>query len=58
MVLAGIPASMTFNVHRGKGTRPMKPEDFLPRKPTIVSPEEAFEMLAEWADTHNRSIRA
>jgi hypothetical protein len=40
-------ASAIYNVNRKKGTQPIKPQDFLPKKP--MTPEQQRQAMLAWA---------
>ena len=55
---AGLVASAVYNVHRKKGSKALRPEDFLRKKRKILSPEEFADVMSTWADTHNQKAEA
>jgi len=58
---AGLIAAAVYNVNRKKGSRPIKPQDFLARSanPVVeVEPEEMERLLDAWAGTVNKRFDA
>ena len=55
---AGLVAAAVYNVHRKKGAKAIKPQDFVrqEKKTEIVSPEEFARRMSAWADSHNAKV--
>lgn len=52
---AGLVASAIYNVHRKKGSRVVKPSDFLKQPARYMSPKEAATFMDRWARGVNRA---
>lgn len=57
ILCAGLPTSAVYNVHRKKGSKPVKPQDFIKAPPKIVSPEEMEAALDAWAASVSARIK-
>lgn len=53
---AGIVASATINVHRRRGTRAVRPDDFVPKAPREVSRDQFKALLSGWAQQNNAKV--
>jgi hypothetical protein len=53
---AGLVAASVYNVHRRKGTKPVKPQDFIKEGPQVVSAQVMAAAFKSWAGAHNRRL--
>jgi hypothetical protein len=51
---AGLVAAAIYNTNRRKGTRPVKPQDFVREGPKKMSANEMAAIFKSWARAHNR----
>lgn len=55
-LLAGLPTSAIYNVHRKRGQRAYRPHDFVKTERRHMTVEEAETFLERWAAEHNRRV--
>lgn len=46
------------NIHRGKGSRTYRADDFMPRERRPLTPEEFHARMSAWAVSHNATVQA
>lgn len=59
-LMGGIVASTIANVNRGKGSRPLKPSDFMPTyddRPQQMTDDEMMVMFEAFAHAHNGALK-
>ena len=57
-LLAALPTSATYNVHRKRGQRAYRPSDFVRTERKHMSVEEAKRYMDAWAKRHNKRVEA
>jgi len=55
---AGLVTAAIYNVNRKRGTRSLKPTDFIKSEPAILTPEQMEAEMDRWAKSTNRRIEA